>query len=86
MEQGKEYRHQATMEKGREYRPQKKAPEKEKGDLGEKKLKSHPLRSRFPSKTESWKKEIAVFFYHQSDRLMSEFLLRNELPIFNYQF
>ena len=53
MEQGKGYRHQATMEKGREYRPQKKAPEKEKGDLGENKLKSHPLRSRFPSKTES---------------------------------
>ena len=40
-----------TIEERRRYRPQK-----DKGNLGGNKLKSYPLRSRFPSKTESWKK------------------------------
>ena len=41
----------ATIEKGRWYRPQK-----YKGNLGENKLKIYPLRSKFSSKKESWKK------------------------------
>ena len=39
------------IEEGRGYRPQK-----DKDDLGGNKLKSYPLRSRFPPKTEFWKK------------------------------
>ena len=40
-----------TIEEGIGYRSQK-----DKGNRGENKLKSYPLRSKFPSKTESWKK------------------------------
>ena len=40
-----------ATEEGRGYRSQK-----DKGNLGGNKLKSYLLRSKFPSKTESWKK------------------------------
>ena len=40
-----------TIEEGIGYRSQK-----DKGNRGENKLKSYPLRSKFPSKTEFWKK------------------------------
>ena len=50
-QKGKGNSPQTTIEEGREYISQK-----DKSNLGGNTLKSYPLRSKFPSKIESWKK------------------------------
>ena len=63
------YRSQATIEDGRGYRTQNKTQKKDKSNLGGNKLKNYSLSSRCPSKTESWKKQIAVFCHDQLERM-----------------
>ena len=63
-QEGRGYSALTKIEQGRRYRPQK-----DKDNRGGNKLKSYPLRSRFPSKTESWKRLIAVLCHHQLDRM-----------------
>ena len=50
-QEGRGYTPLTTIKEGRRYRSQK-----DKGNLGGNKLKIYPLRSKFLSKTESWKK------------------------------
>ena len=60
-QEGREDSPLTAIEEGRGYRPQNKIQKKEKSNLGGIKLKIYPLRSRFPSKTES------LFCHHQMD-------------------